>query len=314
MHPALSVIFFTTMSGLGYGLAFILCLGFADPAASSTKIGWFVALAAITLGLLSSTLHLGNPQRAWRAFSQWRSSWLSREGCMAVITFVPLCTLAALSIFDNRSLMVVGLVGALFCAVTVYSTAMIYASLRTVITWHTFLTPVCYLSFSATSGLLMYRAFFAGTDVGNRDWFSIVGILALFAAWFAKYLWARRNMFAGYGDSSMETATGLGHLGKVRLLERPHMMGNYLTNEMVFRIGRKHNELLWRIAVLLGLVLPTIFLALGLATPGQSTFYPIVAAVAHIMGLMVERWLFFASARHAVSLYYGGDEALKTAE
>jgi len=313
MHPAFSVIFFTTMSGMGYGLAFILCLGFAAPASTATKIGWFVALAAISLGLLSSTLHLGNPQRAWRAFSQWRSSWLSREGVMAVATFIPLTTLAALSIFDDRHLLVVGLVGALFCAVTVYCTAMIYASLRTIISWHTTLTPLCYLAFSATSGLLLYRAFFAGAS-DDRDWFSISAILALFVAWFVKYLWARRNMFAGYGESSMETATGLGQLGKVRLLERPHMTGNYLTNEMGFRIARKHNAVLWRIAVLLGLVLPVIFLTLGLVTPGQAVFHPIIGFVCHMAGLFVERWLFFASARHVVGLYYGGEEALVPSE
>ena len=90
MHPALSIIVFSTLSGLGYGLAAVLGLGLLDPAAIATKIAHLAALALIAAGLLSSTRHLGNPKRAWRALSQWRSSWLSREGVLAVIAFVPL--------------------------------------------------------------------------------------------------------------------------------------------------------------------------------------------------------------------------------
>ena len=90
MHPAPSIIIFTTLSGLGYGLAAVLGLGLLDPAALATKLAYLLALALISGGLLSSTLHLGNPQRAWRALSQWRSSWLSREGVLAILTFAPL--------------------------------------------------------------------------------------------------------------------------------------------------------------------------------------------------------------------------------
>ncbi len=313
MHPALSVIFFTTLSGAGYGLAFLLALGLGDPASTSTKIAWFVALALISLGLLSSTLHLGNPQRAWRAFSQCRSSWLSREGCFAVITFIPLCTLAGMSIFGDSHSIAIGAVAAILCGLTVFCTAMIYASLRTVITWHTPLTPLCYLAFAMTSGLTIYRGFFDEAAGSDYDWISIAALAALFAAWFFKFLWVRRNARVGYGSSSMETATGLGHLGKVRLLERPHSMGNYLTNEMGFRVARKHSDLLWRIAILLGLFVPTILIGLALVLPGaQMLFFPL-AAIVHLLGLGIERWLFFATARHAVALYYGGEEALAPA-
>ena len=79
MHPAYSIIVFTTLSGLGYGLAVVLGLGFLDPASLSTKIAYVVSIGLIGIGLSSSLLHLGNPQRAWRALSQWRSSWLSRS-------------------------------------------------------------------------------------------------------------------------------------------------------------------------------------------------------------------------------------------
>src|SRR5262245_62669315 len=137
MHPALSIIVFTTLSGFGYGLAALLGLGVLDAQALSTKAAHILALAMIAAGLLSSTLHLGNPQRAWRALSQWRSSWLSREGVMAIVTFVPLLVSAWASIVDDRHLVLPGLLGAGGAAVTVYCTAMIYASLKSIDAWHT---------------------------------------------------------------------------------------------------------------------------------------------------------------------------------
>ena len=93
MHPALSVILFTTASGAGYGLLALLGLFGAQRRAvggAAVRLGRVRGVAGlVTVGLLSSTLHLGHPERAWRAFSQWRSSWLSREGVLAVFTFLP---------------------------------------------------------------------------------------------------------------------------------------------------------------------------------------------------------------------------------
>lgn len=312
MHPALSVIAFTTLSGAGYGLAFVLALGHGNPAAPATKIAWVVALVLIAVGLLCSTLHLGNPQRAWRAFSQWRSSWLSREGCMAVLTFIPLCILAAMSIFGDAFNLVLGYVGGIMCGITVYCTAMIYASLRTVPQWHTGWTPAVYLAFALTSGTLIYLSFFgreAGSD-SNRIWVYLA-LVFLFVAWLIKLMWAQRALAIGYGRSTMETATGLGHLGRVRLLERPHMTGNYLTNEMAFRIARKHFDILRSIAVLLGFAVPFLLLAASLLVP--LAVFQWLAVVSLMAGLFVERWLFFATAKHAVGLYYGGDEKLQPA-
>ena len=316
MHPALSVIAFTTFSGAGYGLAFVLALGHGNPGALSTKIGWFVALALIGGGLLSSTLHLGNPQRAWRAFSQWRSSWLSREGVMAILTFIPLTLLAAMSIFADSFNLFLGYIGAIMCLITVYCTAMIYGSLRTIPQWHTKWTPACYLAFSVTSGTLIYLALF-GREAGsssNNAWVYLA-IVFLVIAWAIKMFWVRNALSAGYGESTMETATGLGTLGKVRLLERPHAMGNYLTNEMAFRVARKHLEKLGWITALLVFAMPVILLLISLfVSSGLGGFLQVLATISLMAGLFVERWLFFAVAKHAVGLYYGGDEALVPAE
>lgn len=307
MHPAFSIIVFTTLSGLGYGLAAVLGLGLLDPAALATKIAHILALGLVAAGLMSSTLHLGNPQRAWRALSQWRSSWLSREGVMAIITFLPLVWSAWLAVFKGSYSPVPGLLGAVLAAGTVYCTAMIYASLKAVQAWHTRLTPLCYLLFAASGGLVLASVVaFAGG--GSTRLVPLLAVIFLIAAWMAKASW-RARMKAMVPLSTPESATGLGQMGRVHLLERPHVTENYLTSEMGFRIARKHAEKLWRIALLSAAVLPATFLAL-LAVSGSDGVFAVLAAVLavlfHYAGMFTERWLFFAEARHAVTNYYGG--------
>jgi DMSO reductase anchor subunit len=305
MHPAFSIIVFTTFSGLGYGLAAMLGLGLLDPSAIPTKIAHVLALALVAGGLMSSLLHLGNPKRAWRALSQWHTSWLSREGVMAILTFIPLLASAWAAIFEDRYLVVFGLLGAALCGVTVYCTAMIYASLRSVGAWNTKLTPLCYLLFSGAGGAVL-ASFFAFAGGGWPLPPLLLALVFLAAAWFAKVKW-RERMSSLVPLSTPESATGLGNIGKVRLLERPHINENYLTSEMGFKIARKHAVKLWRIAIALGGVVPAIILAVLLifGAPGWvSGLFAALAVLCHLAGMMVERWLFFAEARHAVMNYY----------
>ena len=302
MHPALSIIVFTTASSLGYGLAAVLGLGFLDPATWSTKIAHVLALLLIAGGLVSSTLHLGNPQRAWRALSQWRTSWLSREGVMAIVTFVPLTLNAFSVVFLDRHLPWAGIAGTLLAAVTVYCTAMIYASLKAIDAWHTPLTPASYLLFSAAGGTLAAALFSAS---GGGAWISlaIAAMVLLAAAWAVKLAW--RNRLQRRPRSTPETATGLGAIGKVRLFEPPHINDNYLTSEMGFRIARKHASKLFRIAFAAGLVAPLMLgiMALFLPAAGAAALLGL-GVLAFGAGVLVERWLFFAEARHAVMNYY----------
>ena len=305
MHPAYSIIVFTSVSGLGYGLAAVLGLGLLDPAAMPVKLAHVLALGLIGAGLLSSTLHLRNPQRAWRAFSQWRSSWLSREGVAAVATFLPLCLLAYAAIFQSRHLPLTGALGAAGAVVTVFCTAMIYASLKSVQAWHTPWTPACYLLLSAAGGTALGSLFAlaAGQEAAPL---LAAALVFLAAAWGAKIVW-RRRLKALKPLSTPESATGLGFIGKVRLFERPHMNDNYLTSEMGFRVARKHADKLFVIAVLLGGVLPGLIVLALLAfsaAGGMAAAAMLAALASHAAGVLVERWLFFAEARHAVMNYY----------
>ena len=308
MHPAASIIFFTTASGLGYGLAAVLGFGVLDPASLSAKIAHVLALALIAGGLLSSTLHLRNPQRAWRAFSQWRTSWLSREGVLAVATFVPLTINAFATVFLSRHIGVAGLLGALGAVATVYSTSMIYASLRSVQAWNTPLTSVCYLLHAAAGGTLLASLFAATASGGSLRMLLVLSVLLLVAAWVVKFAWrARLRTLAPL--STPESATGLGVIGRVRPFEAPHVNDNYLTSEMGFRVARKHADKLFAIAVALGGGVPSLVVVSVLLFGDQGGAWPSLALAAalasHALGMVTERWLFFAEAKHAVMTYYG---------
>lgn len=306
MHPAVSIIVFTTLSGLGYGLAAVLGLGLLDPAELSTKLAHVLALAMIAGGLMSSTLHLGNPQRAWRALSQWRSSWLSREGVMAIATFLPLVCSAWASLFDDRYLLLPGLLGTAGAAVTVYCTAMIYASLKSIDAWHTPLTPLSYLLFAAAGGALL-GAFFAAAAGQPSVAISTAAMFLLAAAWGAKAAWWQRLRSLA-PTSTPESATGLGGIGRVRLFERPHVNDNYLTREMGYVVARKHAAKLSRLAVINGGAVPLVVTLLAvLSGQGwQAAVLQFLAVLLYGGGIAVERWLFFAEARHAVMNYYQG--------
>jgi len=304
MHPAYSIIFFTTSSGLGYGLAAMLGLGLLDPSSAWVKFAHLLALALISGGLLASTFHLGNPQRAWRALSQWRSSWLSREGVLAIGTYLPLCIAAWFALFQGRHLPLVGLLGTAGAIATVYCTSMIYASLRSIQAWNTPLTSACYLLFAGAGGSLL--AAFVAACAGQANWhLALIAILLLAAAWAARIQWRKRLSMAPL--STPESATGLGHLGEVRLFERPHTNENYLTREMGFRVARKHAEKLLRLALVAGGAIPVLLLLLSLLLgQGAAAAVLALAVLSHALGVLVERWLFFAEARHAVMNYYGG--------
>ena len=306
MHPALSIIVFTTLSGLGYGLAAVLGLGLLDPTTLSTKVAHVLALLLISAGLVSSTLHLGNPQRAWRALSQWRSSWLSREGVMAFVTFIPLLISAWAALFNEQYWMLPGLLGTVCAAMTVYCTAMIYASLKSIEAWNTWLTPLCYLLFAAAGGALLGGMARIAAQAPVAD-ISLAAIAVIAAAWTAKVVWWRR-LRSLEPISTPESATGLGPIGRVRLFERPHTNDNYLTREMGYRVARKHAAKLSRLAVACGGLAPAAILAL-VAVTGQGApvlFLQLVAVLLFCLGIAIERWLFFAEARHAVMNYYGG--------
>jgi DMSO reductase anchor subunit len=323
MHPALSVIFFTTLSGAGYGLLIWCALAALAQAlpARPLLVCVVMALVLVTIGLLSSLAHLGKPQRAWRAFSQWRSSWLSREGVASVLTFVPALLVGGallpgallpgmLSPAQSGATVSLSLPGALACialiigaVATVVCTAMIYASLKPIPAWrHRLVVPVYLLFALLTGGLLLAAvASLSGASPGNLP--------AMVAVVLAVALWVLKRRYWHAIDTTPLPATRGDAVGlpgrQIKMFERPHTEENYLTREMGFVLARKHARRLRQAAVVLFALLPIVLMVpMWLFVHLEAGPWFAAAALAALAGTFVERWLFFAQARHLVTLYY----------
>ena len=313
MHPALSIVFFTTASGAGFAL--LLVLGLGEPLGllpTSASFG-FVALGlAVVLaaaGLASSAFHLGRPERAWRAFSQWRSSWLSREGVVAALTFLPAAVFGIAWVFFGITSGLVGLCGiltAVLAAATIYCTGMIYASLRPIHQWHNPWVVPNYFALGLMSAFLLLDFLVRLWEPCAPGLAVSTEILVIVAWWLKEGYW--RSIGTTSARSTVASATLLGSRGKVRMLEPPHTEENYLLKEMGFAIARKHRIRLRWIVRLAAFALPAVLMLLALAVGGVIGVVAAGLAVASAaLGLVVERWLFFAEAKHTVTLYYGAE-------
>ncbi len=289
MHPAPSVIIFTTLSGLGFGLLAWLGAGFPGVTGWVAFAFFFIAYALAVGGLMASTFHLGHPERALKAFTQWRSSWLSREGWCAVAALMVMGAYAIGAVFLGTRWAPLGWIGAGLSVLTVFTTSMIYTQLKTVPRWHSPLTPVLFLSLSIAGGALL-----AG-QITPAIWLIALSGVVLVGTWLVG-----DNAFATAG-STLATATGLGKRGKVRAFEPPHTGTNYLLREFVHVVGRRHSVKLRTLSIVFAILLP---IACLLILPAPH-FAGALAAILHLTGVIISRWLFFAEAEHVVGLYYG---------
>ncbi len=315
MHPTFSIVFFTTAAGAGFGLLFLLGLGVPlfllplDPLFGLAGLGTAFVFAAG--GLASSVFHLGRPERAWRAFSQWRSSWLSREGVLSVATAIPAAVFGIGWVFFGAVTGFFGLCGILaaaLAAATIYCTGMIYASLKPIHQWRNRWTVPNYLALALMAGFLLL-------DLVVRFWViraisvPILTVVAVILAWMLKEAyWRFIDTTSALPD--VASATALGRGGRVRMLEPPHTQDNYLLQEMGFRIARKHRSRLRLIARLAAFALPgALTLAALFVAAWIGVLLAGLAVASAALGTVVERWLFFAEAKHTVTLYYGADAA-----
>lgn len=308
MHPAFSVIFFTVASGAGFGLFSLLYIADVFHLGGGFNreqliIGGVMALALVVLGLLSSTFHLANPKNAWRAFNRFRTSWLSREGVFAVL-FMPLALGYLLCIwFDAPAPLRIGIgfFAAVLAWITVFSTGMIYACLKTIRQWHTPLVPANFLALGYASGSLLLLL---GAVVARLDTVPYLAMSALIVS-VAAVLKAIYYFWIGSPSVSptINTATGLTRAG-VKLLDTGHTHGTFLTQEFGFQLARKQAGLLRTVVFVVGFGVPGLMLVSIFQQP-QGLLAASVALIAVMLGASVERWLFFAEARHVVNLYHG---------
>lgn len=308
MHPAFSVLVFTVVSGAGYGLVFLMILGHLSAVQALQNETLLLSAGAlgfvmITGGLLSSTLHLANPKNAWRSFSRFKTSWLSREAVFALL-FYPFFFIYLLGIFLNGEQIgvVYSLAGALsmvLAIVTLYCTSMIYASLKTIRQWNSALTPVNYLALGLMSGSVLLIALHA-LIVGNVSELLNNLVMTLLALGLTVkviyFFWIGKP-----SGSTIKTATGFTQ-ASVRLLDQGHSSNGFLNNEFGYTVAANKLLQVRAIALVIGFVAPMLLVLYG----GSALL--VIASIATLAGLLAERWLFFAEARHVVRLYHGDQQ------
>jgi DMSO reductase anchor subunit len=317
LKPAFSIVFFTVSSGAGLGLLALITLAdlFA-PGTLTAQIEWrgaLLGLVLVALGLASSVLHLANPKNAWRSFTRFRTSWLSREAVFAAALF----PIAAVYIgFVARHAGggwhgFFALVIFLLAWAVLFSTAMIYASLKPIRQWRTPWTPVNYLLLGHWSGALLLAATVSAYGTPARSLLVLtlgIGLAALIAKLAYWYSISERAASAKNAPT-LERAIGVEQgvhgpgmtVARARLLDVGHSHGTFLTEEFGFVLARRYATLLRGAALALGFGLPLIWLLTGPARWQVG----LAAAACGIIGLLAERWLFFAEARHTVRLYHG---------
>ena len=210
MHPAPSVIFFTVFSGIGFGLLTFLGLGMHAVTGWTAFAFFTIAYLAAVGGLVSSTFHLGHPERALKAFTQWRSSWLSREGWCAVGALIVMALYGAGLVFFGERWTLLGIIGAALSLLTVFTTSMIYAQMKTVPRWKHWSTPAMFIDLAVAGGALL---------TGN---ILIALIMLAIAGFMTAYYWVSGDTRLAESGSNLATATGLVAIFSVRSFEHPH--------------------------------------------------------------------------------------------
>ncbi len=321
MHPAFSVIFLTTLIGVGQGLflALLTVESYAAfgllPAQDSRfyALGSAVALGFLVAGLIASFFHLGRPERAWRSAAKWRTSWLSREvivlpafmgtvflyGAAHCTGFNPVLAQLPSGAPINVTAML-GVAGTVLSFALFVCTGMIYACLRFLQEWHTPLTVINYILLGGASGFVLATALSALVAPGVTGFFGGWAMILTVLAFVGRIASLLRNARLR-PKSSLRTAIGVKH---PRIVQKAQgaMGGSFNTRE--FFHGRPAfflRQVKW-LFLLLAFVAPMGLLAGG--TTAGSGVLLLTAFAVQYLGLLAERWFFFAQANHPQNLYY----------
>ena len=309
MQPAFSVIFLTTLIGAAQGLFLALygteIFGIGGVAAQDSQRflfqGSLMALALTALGLLASFFHLGHPERAWRSAATWRSSWLSREVIVLPLFMLALFLYGSAQFLGWDGTTLIGAATALLCLALFVCTAMIYASVRFLQEWASPLTLVNYLLLGCASGLTLATLLAAVLGMpGLVAPYALVATVLTLLAWITRGAALMRNARL-QPKSTLQSAIGIKH---PRIVQKAQgfMGGSFNTRE--FFHGRSA-ELLRSVKwTFLLMVFPLPLLCLSVGVLASSTAMLFAAFALQYLGLLAERWFFFAQARHPQNLYY----------
>jgi DMSO reductase anchor subunit len=294
MRPAASLILFTTFAGAGFGALLWLGLELLQ-GAPPTRLDLAAAGFAAVLGLLASVAHLGKPLRAWRALTQWRSSWLSREAWAAMACLL-LALLIGLGIVPSTR--AIGLPLAAFAGATLWCTAMIYHSLPPIPAWRIASVPAIFVTLGLYSGGYLLLAL---NPARGYEWAAFCAVLAIIPATQKLRYW---RMVDEIQLPEAAAALGLSAGSSVANFEAPHTETNYLLREYVYQVARQHRRRLRMLCLVTAFVAAPAMALLIIVWPSLHAPLAWSGWLLLMAGLMIERWLFFAEARHVVERYY----------
>ncbi len=322
MHPAFSVIFLTTLIGAGQGLFLALFTGqlystvrlVEQQPSSFYAVGSALSLALLVGGLAASFFHLGRPERAWRAAAMWRTSWLSREvivlPAMMGLVFLygvfhwagwtqPWLVLGEGALTIDATF-VLGMLGVLVALVLFVSTGMIYASVKFLQEWSSPYTIANFIFLGTASGFMLAAAYSA--LIGNNlvSFFGTWAVIATLLGLGTRSASLMRNATLKH-RSNLQTAIGVRHRGIVQK-SQGFSADSFNTREFFHHQSLRTLKLI-RVAFLI-LVFPVPIMLVLLGYQLQSTTLPILAFAIQYLGLLAERWYFFAEAQHPQNLYY----------
>ena len=307
MRPQFSIIFFTTLAGMAQGLLFFIAIANlhsqTTPNAFLTNLALPVAVALLAAGLTASFFHLGHPERAWRAAMMWRTSWLSRE----VIALPALMATTFIIYFFTCIGQVPQWLWLVLLLTTValwVCTAKIYQCIRFIQEWSHPSTLTNFILLGLTSGLMLLELLVAlwgdSTSLIIDIPLSIVTFLLLFLSFNLK-LWIWRRNSSLKPKSNLATATGIKG-PNIRQTSMGLMGGSFNTREFFHHQTDRVIANLRKIILLCTYVIPMVLVAYTITSPGILAIS--LALIIHYLGLLAERWMFFAEANHPQNLYY----------
>jgi len=303
VNPAFSVVLFTTIAGAAQGLVVALALatlGGIDMAPAFVARGLEIAGVMLMIGLLASFGHLGRKERAWRAVLMWRTSWLSRE-CLVLPAFIAWVALWWLMLQSAPVGMFVPVVALALAASLWLCTAMIYACLRFIEEWAQPLTLVNFVLIGLSSGFVLVSALAASAGEGELLRLTApVAIAATIAALVARVASLRRNAALRH-RSTLQSATGI---RSPHLVQKSMGMSAGAFNTREFFHGRTLAllKIVRQTFLICGFVVPALLALVAMLTAASVWWW--LAVVSQSVGLLAERWFFFAQAQHPQNLYY----------
>lgn len=322
MHPAFSVIFLTTLIGAGQGLFLALytgqvynTFGVVGDATSPQALyvaGTVIVTLLMGLGLFASFFHLGRPERAWRAATMWRTSWLARE----VIVLPAFAGMAFIwgalhhlgidpVVFTTGTLeikltLLVGLVAGVLAFLLYVCTGMIYAAVKFIQEWATPFTIINYTLLGLASGFSLAAALGAYYGSSLVDAYIFWALLFTLVGFVSRMFALRRNGRIKRKSTAC-TAIGVRH-PKITQISQGAMGGSFNTREFFHHKSPQFLQTVKVFFLIVAFIVPITLMVIGWSN--QLVLVLLAATLIQYVGLLAERWFFFAQANHPQNLYY----------